>query len=291
MQKKNMSKIIAAVLLVAVLLVGATFAYLSDITNTKTNVFSFSADIKGVLEEPNWPGDQENLPPDPKPIPKDPQIRNTCTEDEYVAIKLTFQTGDGTKLDATQVARLLTIIDIRYGLTALGLPVVSSGVHTDINYGSGNYALNNPATQAANLANILADTTSGYNFGTATNQWTAGTVGVTEDSDTATVYFYYNKIVPAGGSTSPIFNFVNFTNIMTTGTKTDVGTEDDPKLMDDDFLWIRNDPSDAIYPGIGGFKIHLEGAVVQATAFTTPANLADTTNWAPIRAALYSLLA
>jgi predicted ribosomally synthesized peptide with SipW-like signal peptide len=107
--------------LVVLLALGATLAYLSAITDQKENAFSFAENIKGILEEPNWdPKNGEDLIPGAE-IPKDPFIRNVSNNgvDEWAAIRLNFTDGHGDPLsddpddpDGRWVVRLLRLLDI-----------------------------------------------------------------------------------------------------------------------------------------------------------------------------------
>lgn len=112
-QKKILTSVLSIVL-VAVLAIGGTLAYLFTKTDKKTNVFTFADNIKATLDEPNWdPKTAENLVPG-KEIAKDPQITNTSKNavNEYAAIKLTFTRGDGTALTDDETATLMGLITI-----------------------------------------------------------------------------------------------------------------------------------------------------------------------------------
>lgn len=124
MKQSKKTKIILSISLVAVLVIGATWAYMSTITNTATNVFTFEENITATLSEPEWDGGEdlngngvpdaaENMVPGSS-VAKDPQITNTSNIDEYVAIKLTFQNGAGAELSEEDVTTLLGLITISY---------------------------------------------------------------------------------------------------------------------------------------------------------------------------------
>lgn len=58
MRKKNIALTLSALALTAVVTVGGTLAYLSDVTETKQNVFTGTSNITGHLEEKDWNQDQ-----------------------------------------------------------------------------------------------------------------------------------------------------------------------------------------------------------------------------------------
>lgn len=74
MKKRNLAITGAALAAVATLSIGGTFAYLSDMTETKTNTFSSEKTITGDLEEPNYREDIASRYLPGQVITKDPQI-------------------------------------------------------------------------------------------------------------------------------------------------------------------------------------------------------------------------
>lgn len=119
-QQKNRLKrklaSMAAMVLVLMLGIMGTMAYLSTVSKTKVNTFTGSKGISLELKEPEWnpndpgtpaPGDgqyeAENYTPG-KVIAKDPTLTNTTTGDtsatEWVAIAVSYQIGN----DATPVS-------------------------------------------------------------------------------------------------------------------------------------------------------------------------------------------
>lgn len=114
--KKKRTTAILSIVLVAVIAIGATLAYLATKTEEASNVFAFASNIKAKLTEPNWnPDEGENLTPGYE-VKKDPMITNQSDNgvDEYVALQLTFTDGAGDALDATQTAKLLNCLDIKW---------------------------------------------------------------------------------------------------------------------------------------------------------------------------------
>lgn len=104
MANKKLRNTLIAVSLIAVVGIGGTLAYLSNVTNTKENTFTMGAGIEGETVEPNWDEsgkkDAENFTPG-KVIAKDPQIINNSpksTDPAYAAATITYQikNTDGT---------------------------------------------------------------------------------------------------------------------------------------------------------------------------------------------------
>lgn len=94
---KNTKKIIGALAICGILAAGGTLAYLSNVTDTKHNVFTIGSGIKGDILEPNWPGnggqDVEYAPS--STILKDPQIiNNSDAESAYIGIKLEYKVNE-----------------------------------------------------------------------------------------------------------------------------------------------------------------------------------------------------
>lgn len=88
MKKKSLVSMLIALSLVAVIMIGATLAYLTDTTDNVVNTFTIGkVDID--LTEPSWnPDDAENLEPGAE-VAKDPIVTNTGRNDGYVAITVT----------------------------------------------------------------------------------------------------------------------------------------------------------------------------------------------------------
>lgn len=123
--KKRISTSIMVGLMAIVVTVGGTLAYLSTKTEAKTNAFTFlgSNDISATLTEPKWeagiaasPDYGKKLTPG-SVVDKNPIITNTCALDEYVAARVTFQTGDGTTMTDEEYTKLMGMIEIDWNLT------------------------------------------------------------------------------------------------------------------------------------------------------------------------------
>ena len=109
-----------SIMLVLVISAGLTFAYLTGSAGEAENVFKFSDNIRGQINEPNWdPEAGKNMKPGME-IRKDPMITNTSDNgvSEYAAIMVTFKPGDDASYDSGDVltdedtAKLLGLIDI-----------------------------------------------------------------------------------------------------------------------------------------------------------------------------------
>lgn len=120
-KNKKMKSVLLGGLLVGVLAVGGTLAYLSTSTTPITNNFTFVSgdDISATIQETSWVADNAlNLTPGEE-VAKNPTITNTSATDldEYVAMRVTFQKGDGTTLTSEEYARLMGMITIDYDTT------------------------------------------------------------------------------------------------------------------------------------------------------------------------------
>jgi len=137
-QKRRRAVVLASVLVV-LLAIGATLAYLSATTDERQNAFSFADNVKGILEEPNWdPKKGEDLTPGAE-IPKDPFIRNVSDNgvDVWAGIRVGFTDGHGDLLSddpgsENWVGRLLRLIDIDWNTDDWELVGASNGGDPDM---------------------------------------------------------------------------------------------------------------------------------------------------------------
>lgn len=91
--KKGMATTLVAMGLTAVLTLGGTLAYLSTITETKTNTFSSSKNITTKLTEDFDPEEASNYKPG-QVITKAPKLENTSEgESIWVAASLEYTNG------------------------------------------------------------------------------------------------------------------------------------------------------------------------------------------------------
>lgn len=115
-----------SIALVVVITAGFTFAYLTGNAGEKTNVFTFSDNIRGQLDEPNWDETQGSNVLPGMTLRKDPMITNTSDNgvSEYAAIMVTFKPGadatyaGGEELTDEDTAKLLGLIDIDWNQDA-----------------------------------------------------------------------------------------------------------------------------------------------------------------------------
>lgn len=106
MANKKLRNTLIAVGLIAVVGIGGTLAYLSQVTDTKENTFTMGEGITGETEEPNWKEESGKDYTPGKVIAKDPLIRNTSSESTdpaYVAATIKYQVKDdaGNWMDVT----------------------------------------------------------------------------------------------------------------------------------------------------------------------------------------------
>lgn len=117
LKKKRLRNLAIAAAIIVIAGTGGTLAYLSAVTETKTNIFTMGTGITGQTDEPGWKEETAlNFVPG-KVIAKDPEIKNTSadtTEPVYAAAKITYQKKDasGNWVDTTY-ANLDRFINIR----------------------------------------------------------------------------------------------------------------------------------------------------------------------------------
>lgn len=95
--KKRIAMTLGAMALTAVIAIGGTLAYLSSVTETKTNTFTSGKDVSTELTETEWNEDSGKDYTPGKVIAKNPVMTND-TESEtdiYVAVKLDYIGNDG----------------------------------------------------------------------------------------------------------------------------------------------------------------------------------------------------
>ena len=260
MKRKKLGKAILIVSLVAVLLVGGTWAYLNAKTNVKLNPFTFTEGLSALLLEPKWDGDTtgndvndlgtptgqlgktlaQNLVPDVN-VPKNPQVKNTCDVAEYIGVRLTFQTKNtsGTTVTMTQAqyTLLMSLIDIQYGASA--------------------------------------PFTSGYN-----PDWPM--LGGT--ARTTPVHAVYYRFASAGVA-SPVLGGASTTAIFD-----NIYIKD--SITGEQLEWLNGTADYNSVPKLnGGFQIFIEGAAVQASVFNPLIEGTTTSGGAlQLRTDLYTML-
>lgn len=101
--KKRLAATFGAMALTAVIAIGGTLAYLSNVTETKKNTFtSTGKDVDGSVVEEKWETEgkdkAENYTPG-QVIAKDPTIKlEAGSESAWVGVKLEFLGSDGTRM-------------------------------------------------------------------------------------------------------------------------------------------------------------------------------------------------
>lgn len=101
--KKRLAATFGAMALTAVIAIGGTLAYLSNVTETKKNTFtSAGKDVDGTVKEENWEKEGKDQASDYTPgqvIAKDPTIQlEANSESAWVGVKLEFLGSDGTRM-------------------------------------------------------------------------------------------------------------------------------------------------------------------------------------------------
>ena len=98
---------VLVLILVAVISVAGTLAFLNDQTTKKVNTFTGSAGIDITLTEDNWDNTGEAMAANYTPkmiIPKNPTLKNTSSaanSDEWVALRVDYTYNNGTTDVAT----------------------------------------------------------------------------------------------------------------------------------------------------------------------------------------------
>lgn len=88
--KKRLATTVGAIALTAVLAIGGTLAYLSQVTETKKNMFTGSDNLKTTITETEWKGGEDYTPG--KAIAKNPVITNLADSSTsiYAGVKIQF---------------------------------------------------------------------------------------------------------------------------------------------------------------------------------------------------------
>lgn len=96
--KKRIATTLGAMALTAVIAIGGTLAYLSSITETKTNTFTSSKDVTTELTETEWKEDSGKDYTPGQVIAKNPVMINESSSatDIFVAVKLDYVGSDGS---------------------------------------------------------------------------------------------------------------------------------------------------------------------------------------------------
>lgn len=270
MTKKKKGLIAAlSVTLAAVVAAGTTLAYLFNKTEEKVNVFTFADNVRAELDEPNWDPDAGlNLVPGSQ-MDKDPQITNTSMNavDEYAAIKITFQKGDGATMSDAEAEKLMGLITIDWSNNWTQIAGTLGSAERIFRF---NETLKPGVTSDPLFYFVAINST----VSSDDQLWLAGNYGHNEncyevgehDGEKCTItYRHHEKCAIYGQEGAE-----NVEQGGTLGDKTcdctpsEIHAADCPALIGH----IKADCGHTtLISGLGGFNIKIEGAVVQADAF------------------------
>ena len=277
-KKKKRLTIILSLVLVAVIVIGATLAWLFSSTDSKENVFTFADNIKGYLDEPSWDPDEALQLVPGKKIDKDPQITNNSTNavTEYAAIRLTFQDGAGNTLSDADTLKLLNLIDIEWsnnwtlynGTLTTASGVVTAATAEQI------YVFNDTLPQNVTSDPVFYSVTIKDSVTPDQLKWLAGNYGHTSDcyeygihdNGLCTITYRHHekcaifgeagkKNVAKGGTVNGKTCDCNATAVHESTCPSLIGT------------LKTGCGHTTLISGIGNFIIKVEGAVVQADSF------------------------
>lgn len=262
MKRTRTIKVALALALVAVLLVGATWAWLSAQTRQVTNAFTFLTEgLKAELDEPNWDDEKGKKLSPGAVVPKDPWVANTGEVDEYVALRLTFCLADGvTPLTDAQMTELMKLVDLKDGIAA----VVFSGTNAfDSGWEQITDANANDAVMTFWYKSVLPAMRRGGSYTYVA--YTPYKVGSTSPSN-------YDPLTLS----TTLFDQVVFKDMTTA-----------------EYAWLNGTADPAGYaadcePLTGGFKIVIKGAGVQANVFNPTGSAAEKTALLNALVACYS---
>ena len=266
-----------SVTLVLVISAGLTLAWLFNRTEDAVNVFTFADNIRAELDEPSWdPIEGENLVPGAE-IAKDPQITNTSKNgvNEYAAIKITFQRGDGTTLTEEETERLLSLITIDW---SSNWTLIDGAANSPEQIYRFNEALSPNVTSDP----LFYKVTINDDVSSEDHLWLAGDYGHTEDCyvlgehdpEVCTITYRHHERcaiygqdgaenVEQGGELDGLTCDCTPSVIHDSECPALIGTI--PKNEAGEFTCGHTE----LVSGLGGFNIKIEGAVVQADAFET----------------------
>ena len=111
--KKRLALTLGAMALTAALAVGGTLAYLSSVTETKTNTFSSSKDVSTNLTEDKWDENKGNNYSPGEVLYKNPVLTNTSASagSIYTAIKLEYIDNEGNHVDYAKFSTDYAAVD------------------------------------------------------------------------------------------------------------------------------------------------------------------------------------
>ena len=268
-------KILTAALsiaLVVIVALGGTLAYLYTKTDTETNVFTFGDNVKATLTEPSWdPDDGLDLVPGME-IAKDPLITNTSKNgvDEYAGIRIVFTRGDGTVLTAAETTKLLGLITIDWSANW----TLIDGTATSAKQ---TYFFNDILTPSMESDSLFYSVTINTAVTPEELLWLAGDYGHDEDTcyefgtcDCTITYKHHEKCAIRGESGNENVGLHGVLNGKTCDCKK-VATVHESGCASLKGT-LKAGCGHTLQSGIGNFNIEVQGAVVQADAFTAIAD-------------------
>ncbi len=266
-RKKKGLVAILSVMLVLVIAAGLTLAWLFNMTEEVENVFTFADNIRAELTEPSWDEENgKNLVPGAV-IDKDPQITNTSKNavDEYAAIKITFERGDGTILTEEETEKLLGLITIDWSsnwtLIGDGTSVSPEQI----------YRFNEILSPNVTSDPLFYSVTINDDVTSEELLWLAGDYGHEEscyvprdhDEDVCTITYRHHERCAIYGLSGKEY-------VAEGGTLSDQTCDCIPSVIHDSQCPALIGTIDGscghteLKDGLGGFNIRVQGAVVQA---------------------------
>jgi len=100
MKKKGL-KMVVALVAVALVAIGVTFAYLNSVTETKTNTFASNKELKVELREEAWDGYAFGSATIPDGSTANPEITGTAADELGVNLAKAYVPGQGIPKDPT----------------------------------------------------------------------------------------------------------------------------------------------------------------------------------------------
>jgi len=245
MKKKSLIKGLGIAVLAGAIVLGGTLAYLSSVTETKTNTFASSGNVEGKIVEENWDETGEDQASNYKPgdvIAKDPTVKlDANSEDAYVGMQLDFIGSDGSKMAYGDAATGTTQATSATGFQAYA-------THDGINTGWSLIGRNFEGSELYFYAPILtADTAAGTIFDNITVN-----AGITTVSTTANQTYYTKTTEYAADGTI----------ISQTFTETTTPTETTTTYYDQDGNAVGSDTLPTFEIAAKGYAIQSENMTV-----------------------------
>lgn len=236
--KRKLASMTAMVLVLMVGILG-TLAYLSTVTETKTNVFTGSKGIGLELTEPDYDPDEAGSYTPGKIIAKNPILTNITNEDadatEWVAMAVSYQISNN---EATADYKPISYNAMKYLIKGIEFKTTNADNPNDF------------------WIPVYVTTTS--------NDGTISDITLTDNTksnDQAFAIYLYNKTLGQNEATVPLFSQIEMkdtTALETTGGGLDALTTYVKGLGND---WLKKDYE--VNGNLPGFKIDVIGAAVK----------------------------